>query len=165
MVHPTPDELAARHDDVVRHAETFDLDAAAFERARRRADRWSVGAFVHDDGRVLFVRQDDRWFLPGGARVPGESLAAGARREVREETGVEVEITGLAAISEQTFRHGTESVPFYFATFEAVPRDASLADDPGLPGEGIESAAWHGRVPEDTFDAELVRRLFRRVLA
>jgi ADP-ribose pyrophosphatase YjhB (NUDIX family) len=161
MVEPAPDDLATRYDDdVVRHGETFDLDGDAFERARRRADRWGVGAFVHDaDGRVLLVREDDRWILPGGAREPGESLEAGARREVREETGVDVELTGLAAISEQTFRHGDETVAFRFATFSGRPRETGLSEDPGREGEGIETAAWRREIPANTFDRGLVERL------
>ena len=162
MVDPSPDELAARYDDVVRHGETFDLDREGFERARRRADRWGVGALVHDDGRVLFVKQDGQWFLPGGAREPGESLEAGAAREVREETGVAVTVTGLAAISEQTFRHGDDRVAYHFATFEARPEGTTTSDDPGRDGEGIESAAWRSDVPPNTFDVGLVRRLRRR---
>lgn len=161
MVEPSPDVLAARYDDVVRHAGTFELDADAFERTSRRTDRWAVGAFVHDDGRVLLVREDGQWFLPGGAREPGESLEAGARREVREETGVEVAVTGLAAISEQSFRYDGESVAFHFATFEAEPRGTTVSDDPGRDGEDIETAAWRATVPENTFDAGLVRRLLR----
>lgn len=162
MVDPAPDELADRYDDVVRHGGTFDLDAEAFERAGSRAGRWGVGALVVHDGWVLLVRQDGQWFLPGGVREPGESLEAGARREVREETGVDVEIRGLAAVSEQTFRHGGETLEFYFATFEATPEATATSDDPGRGGEGIEAAEWHSTVPEDTFDAALVRQLFRR---
>lgn len=162
MVDPSPDELAARYDDVIRHGETFDLDRESFERARRRADRWGVGALVHDGGRVLFVKEDGRWFLPGGARERDEFLEAGAAREVREETGVDVVVTGLAAISEQTFRHGDERVEYRFATFEARPVESTPSDDPGRDGEGIESAAWRSDVPSNTFDVGLVRRLRRR---
>lgn len=156
---PAPDELADRYGDVVRHGETFAVDPGAFARVRDRADRWGVGALVRHAGRVLFVEQDGRWYLPGGIREPGESLEAGARREVREETGVEIEVTGLAAISEQTFSHGDETVAFHFATFEGVPSDPVLTDDPGLDGEGIETAAWRSSVPAETFDRDLVRRL------
>lgn len=164
MVDPAPDELAARYQDVVRHGETFDLEADAFERARRRTDRWGVGALVHHDGRVLLVRQNRQWYLPGGVREPGESLEAGARREVHEETGIDVEVTGLAAISEQTFRHGGRTVTFHFATFEASPGGTELADEPGRDGEGIETAGWHSALPADTFDAGLVRQLLGRTV-
>lgn len=159
MVDPTPDELSARHEDIVRHGETFELDAAAFARARDRADRWGVGALVCHDESVLLVQQDGRWYLPGGVREPGEALAAAARREAREETGVDIEITGLAAVSEQTFRHGAETFDFHFATFEANPLRTATSEDPGLDGEGIDAASWHDTLPEDTFDRGLVRRL------
>lgn len=56
----------------------------------------AAGAVVQDDlGRVLLVlRAHDpeagRWTIPGGHVEPGESLAECARRELREETGLEV---------------------------------------------------------------------------
>lgn len=163
MVDPSPEELAARYDDVVRHGGTFDVDAAFFEELDRARDTWGVGAFVRDDdGRVLLVREDDQWFLPGGKRESGETLVEGAIREVREETGVAVEVTGLAAISEQTFAHGDDRLSFVFATFDATPLETGLANEPGRDGEGIERAAWHDGVPADTFDRELVERLYRR---
>ncbi|MBL7255949.1 NUDIX domain-containing protein [Paractinoplanes lichenicola] len=53
-----------------------------------------------DDGRVLLVRRSDNgnWALPGGAMDLGESLPATAVRETAEETGLNVEITGLVGI-------------------------------------------------------------------
>jgi ADP-ribose pyrophosphatase YjhB (NUDIX family) len=55
---------------------------------------------VLDGGRVLLTRRHDFpvWCLPGGAIDPGESAAAAAVREVREETGLEVELTRLVGI-------------------------------------------------------------------
>jgi 8-oxo-dGTP diphosphatase len=55
---------------------------------------------VLDGGRVLLTRRHDFpvWCLPGGAIDPGESAAAAAVREVREETGLEVELTRLVGV-------------------------------------------------------------------
>ncbi|WP_404385268.1 NUDIX domain-containing protein [Knoellia locipacati] len=55
----------------------------------------SVVAIVRDDaGRVLMIHKTDnnRWALPGGGHEPGESIADTVVREVKEETGYDVEV-------------------------------------------------------------------------
>jgi ADP-ribose pyrophosphatase YjhB (NUDIX family) len=160
----SPDELAAKYDDPYRKVGRFELDPDSFERGVRRGDdgAWGVGALVVHDGRGLFVREDDTWLLPGGRLEAGESHAAGARREVAEETGLDVDIEGLAAIAEQTFlrRGSADSYEFRFATFLAEPADGTpgLPDDPS--DDAVDEVAWHASVPENTFDRGLVERLF-----
>lgn len=55
---------------------------------------------VNERGEILLIRRsdNDNWALPGGAMDLGESLPEAARRETAEETGVEVQITGLVGI-------------------------------------------------------------------
>ncbi|MEU1625092.1 NUDIX domain-containing protein [Streptomyces sp. NPDC020096] len=58
----------------------------------------AASAVVTDDaGRILLQRRrdNDLWALPGGGMDISDSLPGAAVREVREETGLEVEITGL----------------------------------------------------------------------
>ncbi|NOX61133.1 MAG: NUDIX domain-containing protein [Chloroflexi bacterium] len=61
-----------------------------------------VRGIVQDEqGRVLFVRHsygDRCWFLPGGGGAGDESADESMRREMREETGLEVEITRLVGV-------------------------------------------------------------------
>jgi ADP-ribose pyrophosphatase YjhB (NUDIX family) len=75
---------------------------------RRVNDRFLVGVIVliwDDDGRVLLVRNtyDPRypWTLPGGWMHRGEQPDECARRELREETGFEIALDGLAGVLAQ----------------------------------------------------------------
>ena len=76
--------------------------------ARRRVVRtiapgYTVGAMCfieREDGAMLLVRLSYRmrWGVPGGLLKRGEEPADAARREVREEVGVEIELIGEPAV-------------------------------------------------------------------
>jgi ADP-ribose pyrophosphatase YjhB (NUDIX family) len=58
------------------------------------------GVVVDDEGRVLVIQRRDngRWEPPGGVLEAGETIEDGVVREVREETGVEVEVQHLTGV-------------------------------------------------------------------
>ena len=61
----------------------------------------AASAFVQDEaGRVLLIQRSDNglWAIPGGSQDVGESIVGTAIREVREETGMSIEVTGLIGI-------------------------------------------------------------------
>jgi ADP-ribose pyrophosphatase YjhB (NUDIX family) len=63
--------------------------------------RAGVGVIVVDArGRVLLEKRSDcgQWGLPGGRINPGEDIETAARREVKEETGLDVRVTGLQGV-------------------------------------------------------------------
>jgi ADP-ribose pyrophosphatase YjhB (NUDIX family) len=64
-----------------------------------------VGAVIVDGGRLLMVRRAKDpgrglWSVPGGHVERGEYLGDAVRREVREETGLDIEVEGLIGFFE-----------------------------------------------------------------
>lgn len=71
-----------------------------------------VGAVVRVDNRYLLVREAKascrgKWSVPGGHLKPGESIPDGAIREVKEETGHDIKLTGLYPLINCKSKHGT----------------------------------------------------------
>ncbi|WP_035800550.1 NUDIX hydrolase [Kitasatospora mediocidica] len=59
-----------------------------------------AGVVVREDGKVLVIRRADNstWEPPGGVLELGESVEAGVRREVQEETGLRVVVERLTGV-------------------------------------------------------------------
>jgi ADP-ribose pyrophosphatase YjhB (NUDIX family) len=61
----------------------------------------AASAVVTDeDSRLLLAKRTDNdlWTIPGGTMKPGETITETAVREVREETGIDVEVVSLVGI-------------------------------------------------------------------
>jgi 8-oxo-dGTP diphosphatase len=64
------------------------------------SDRWLLIRRSLDS-----VRWPGAWDLPGGKMEAGETVETALRREVREETGLEIELQGLAGATEFELPH------------------------------------------------------------
>lgn len=87
-------------------------------------------------GKLLFVQrgaepQIGKWCFPGGYVDRGEEVRAAARREVREETGLEVEITGLIGV------YSLSSNPVIVVAYSGRVRSGELA-----AGTDAQDAGW-----------------------
>lgn len=101
----------------------------------------AVGAVVRDGaGRLLLVLRGREpaaglWSIPGGKVEPGESREAALRREVREETGLDVEVIAPVGVVERpTADGGVFEIHDYTARLLSDADDAVAADDAGAVG-------------------------------
>ncbi|MEU6135238.1 NUDIX domain-containing protein [Nocardioides sp. NPDC047086] len=60
----------------------------------------AAAAFVERDGEILLIQRSDngKWSMPGGTMEYGESMTTCVVRETLEETGIQIECTGLVGV-------------------------------------------------------------------
>ena len=109
-----------------------------------------VGAVVVHEGRVLLVRRGHeplkgRWSLPGGLLELGESLTAGAAREVLEETGLVVEPVELVELLDRIHRQ-QERVRYHYVIADYLCRVTGGTLKAGSDADAVrwvERAEWN----------------------
>jgi 8-oxo-dGTP pyrophosphatase MutT (NUDIX family) len=80
---------------------------------------WPVsikGVLIHGGRVLLLLNERGEWDLPGGRPDPGEDHRAALKREVREETGLEVEVG--RALDEHLFEVLPQKLPGHFVRIE-----------------------------------------------
>jgi len=98
-----------------------------------------VGGIVEKDNKYLLVQEFKpqcygKWNIPAGHLDPGESIFDGAKREIKEETNCDVELTGICNI-------GNHLVPN--DTFVAIVFTTRLLTESVKPQAGeILEAKW-----------------------
>ena len=91
-----------------------------------------VGAVVVDNGRILLVKRGREpgkglWAVPGGKVHAGETLRGAVEREVKEETGLDVDAGDVVWVGESIGDHGHLVLIDFLATVRGV--QLAAADD------------------------------------
>ena len=127
-----------------------------------------VGGVVVREGRVLLIRRGKqplygRWVVPGGTVELGEPLEQALVREIREETGLEVEPIELITVFDRIERDG-ERVLYHYVIVDYLCRfrsgEARAASD-------ALDVAWASPAELERYDLpakalEVVQDAFRR---
>jgi ADP-ribose pyrophosphatase YjhB (NUDIX family) len=105
-----------------------------------------VGAIVCHQGKVLLVKRgrapsEGLWSIPGGKVQPGEPLAQAVAREILEETGVRIDVGGLAWHFEFIDHDESGAVRYHYVVLDYY--GSYLGGEP-RGGDDAAEARWVG---------------------
>ena len=129
-----------------------------------------VGAVIIREDRVLLVRRateplKGEWSVPGGVLELGEKLRDGIRREVLEETGLEVEPGDVLDVFDSIFRDEQGRTQYHYVLIDYLCR---LLLGEAKAGIDVSEVRWVQEVElaamglRDSIE-QVVRKGFRRV--
>ncbi|WP_254767587.1 NUDIX hydrolase [Salinilacihabitans rarus] len=155
--------LSAEYGDFERIEKTWNVSLSTYRGIVERFEQGGFGGagvwITNEPGAVLLVRNegDEGWSDPGGKVEGGESFEEGAKREVREETGVQCRLTGLCEVHIITHRPDNTDVPPIHAPI-VIFHGEYVSGDP-RPREGeIEEVGWFREPPANVLYEEVRTR-------
>jgi mutator protein MutT len=106
-----------------------------------------VGGVVISDGRVLLVRRgaaplEGEWSIPGGLLEVGETLIAGVRRELLEETAIEVRVLELVDVFERIDLDVSGKARHHFVVLDYL---CEARSGQARAGSDVTHVAWAAR--------------------
>ena len=122
-----------------------------------------VGAVIVNQGRVLLVRRATEplrgeWSVPGGVLELGEKLHDGVRREVLEETGLEVKPVQVLEVFDSIFNDQQGHTQYHYVLIDYLCR---VTSGEARAGSDVSEVKW---VTEDQFAALKLRESIDLVL-
>ena len=125
-----------------------------------------VGVLIQDDDRYLLIKRAAEpdaglWSVPGGMVELGESATEAAKREVLEETGLEVEIVEVLGVVDKIVEGAGGRIKFHFVIVDylARPMGGSLkASSDALDARWVGPTDFQGYEMSPTL-VELLKRI------
>jgi len=103
-------------------------------------------AIVVHDGKVLLLRlgATGKYHLPGGGVKTGERIRDTLKRELVEETGIEIEVGKLAHFEELFFCYDPSDTAYHGLHFYYIckPKTSRLLGDDQVDDESAEKPRW-----------------------
>ncbi|MBI2683423.1 MAG: NUDIX hydrolase [Acidobacteriales bacterium] len=126
-----------------------------------------VGALIVQEGRIVLVRRGQKpgkgeWSLPGGVVETGETLESAVRREVREETGLNVEVRELAGVFDRILPDAAGRTEYHYVLIDYLCRVVGGAL---RAGSDVEAVRWAGHNELDGLQlTEATREVIKKYL-
>ena len=103
----------------------------------------AVGAIVWKEDRFLLIKRGQPprkggWSIPGGRQEAGETVHEAVHREIREETGIEIDITGVAAVVDLIDREELD-IKHHYTVIDML---AEWRSGEARPGDDAMEVAW-----------------------
>lgn len=113
-----------------------------------------VGTVVFKDDRVLLIRRGKAprkgsWSLPGGRQRLGERVRETAVREVKEETGLEVELTALLDVVDSLIRDEAGALAYHYTLIDFL---AEWRAGEAVAGGDAAGVTWADPADLDRFE-------------
>ncbi len=104
----------------------------------------AVGALIFKDNKVLLVKRSKspakgKWAVPGGKIMPGESMKEALKREIKEETNIEIDVGEIVYVFDVLEHDDKNELSFHYVIidFECFYKSGILK-----AGDDAKEARW-----------------------
>ena len=124
-----------------------------------------VGALIVKDNKILLVKRANepnkgKWSIPGGVVKLGESLTDALKREIMEETGLEIKVSDVVCVSEEIIKDENK-IKFHYVIIDFI---AEVTGGELKVGSDALEARWVGFNELDSLEiVEFVKKLVENI--
>jgi len=129
----------------------------------------AVAAVLIKEGRILLVKRGyppglGKWSIPGGVVEAGEKLVDAAKRELKEETGLEAEPLGILWVLNNIVYDGGKRVMYHYLIVDIL-FDSTTTRGELRPGSDVLDTSWFdlGEALSSPNVSRTTKRLIKRI--